>query len=103
MISSACWRCSSVHCSGGSGGRRSLLMTAPRSPGTTIDPPRGSGLAWGGPARRPGTDRLTQGVSYDRLLDGTAQAIHDLVQVGLGDDERRRQQHMVAKAAVDRS
>src|SRR6218665_283013 len=29
-------------------------MTAPRSPGTASDPPGGSGLAWGGPARRPG-------------------------------------------------
>jgi len=28
-------------------------MTTPRSPGTTRDPPGGSGLAWGGPARRP--------------------------------------------------
>jgi tungstate transport system ATP-binding protein len=28
-------------------------MTTPRSPSTAIDPPRGSGLAWGGPARRP--------------------------------------------------
>jgi HAE1 family hydrophobic/amphiphilic exporter-1 len=28
-------------------------MTAPRSPSTAIDPPGGSGLAWGGPARRP--------------------------------------------------
>ncbi len=28
-------------------------MTTPRSPSTSSDPPRGSGLAWGGPARRP--------------------------------------------------
>src|SRR5205814_4662551 len=35
-----------------------LLMTTPRSPSTASDPPRGSGLAWGGPARRPVKDRL---------------------------------------------
>jgi branched-chain amino acid transport system ATP-binding protein len=29
-------------------------MTTPRSPDTASDPPGGSGLAWGGPARRPG-------------------------------------------------
>jgi phosphonate transport system ATP-binding protein len=29
-------------------------MTTPRSPSTAIDPPGGSGLAWGGPAQRPG-------------------------------------------------
>jgi len=34
--------------------RRIMRMTAPRSPGTSLDPPRGPGLAWGGPARRPG-------------------------------------------------
>ena len=28
-------------------------MLAPRLPGTACDPPGGSGLAWGGPARRP--------------------------------------------------
>jgi len=28
-------------------------MSAPRLPGTASDPPGGSGLAWGGPARRP--------------------------------------------------
>ena len=28
-------------------------MFAPRLPGTACDPPGGSGLAWGGPARRP--------------------------------------------------
>ena len=28
-------------------------MTAPRPPSTASDPPGGSGLAWGGPARRP--------------------------------------------------
>ena len=28
-------------------------MTTPRWPGTANDPPRGSGLAWGGPAPRP--------------------------------------------------
>ena len=28
-------------------------MSAPRPPSTACDPPRGSGLAWGGPARRP--------------------------------------------------
>jgi tRNA dimethylallyltransferase len=29
-------------------------MTTPRSPGTATTPPGGAGLAWGGPARRPG-------------------------------------------------
>jgi polyisoprenoid-binding protein YceI len=28
-------------------------MSAPRTPSTACDPPGGSGLAWGGPARRP--------------------------------------------------
>src|SRR5437762_8864274 len=39
-------------------------MTTPRLPSTAIDPPRGSGLAWGGPARRPGADRLIPDVSW---------------------------------------
>ena len=34
--------------------RRVVNRTTPRSPGTASDPPGGSGLAWGGPARRPG-------------------------------------------------
>ena len=32
-------------------------MSAPRPPSTACDPPGGSGLAWGGPARRPGGAR----------------------------------------------
>src|SRR5436190_19030261 len=40
-----------------------LLMTTPRLPNTASDPPRGSGLAWGGPGRRPVKDGLTLDVS----------------------------------------
>ena len=37
-------------------GKTFEAMTTPRSPGTAIDPPGGSGLAWGGPARRPSAE-----------------------------------------------
>jgi hypothetical protein len=39
------------------------IMTTPLSPSTAIDPPRGLGLAWGGPAPRPVKDRLTRDIS----------------------------------------
>ena len=46
-------------------------MTTPRSPSTAIDPPGGAGLAWGGPARRPGmTKGLFQSFGDVWLLDG---------------------------------
>src|SRR5437016_3336554 len=52
----------------------SQLMTAPRSSSTTIDPPRGTGLAWGGPARRPAQPRPTSlgvdDVRHQRLQFG---------------------------------
>ena len=43
----------------GSGKTFEKKMTAPRSAGTAIDPPGGSGLAWGGPARRPAAEADT--------------------------------------------
>src|SRR5947199_9877597 len=47
-------------------GQARMLMSAPRSPSTASDPPRGSGLAWGGPARRPVKDGLA--LSHDSRI-----------------------------------
>jgi len=47
-------------------------MTTPRPPRTAVDPPRGSGLAWGGPARRPVDLRLVIAALLVALLSGCA-------------------------------
>ena len=54
-------------------------MTTPRPPGTAIDPPGGSGLAWGGPALRS-LARLNGNMhAFHLLLEGLATAeIHFL-------------------------
>src|SRR6266568_5109876 len=41
------------------------FTTTPRPPNTARDPPGGSDLAWGGPARRPATIGLAQIASYN--------------------------------------
>src|SRR5438034_7860903 len=66
-----------------------LVMTAPRSPGTAIEPPGGSGLAWGGPARRPaamlGASRIPPGAALARGFVDVLGLLDDLVPCRLVD------------------
>src|SRR5437879_1527518 len=53
-------------------------MSTPRLPSTACDPPGGSGLAWGGPARRPGAPPRALLALLAGAVVGTAQAApHD--------------------------
>ena len=54
------------------------MTTTPRAPGTARDPPRGSGLAWGGPARRPAP--VARATLLTAMLGGAALLAHAVPQ-----------------------
>src|SRR5882757_7084141 len=75
-----------------------VLTRAPRSSSTTSDPPRGSGLAWGGPARRPergcptpslaGCGRLVAADALAELFLLDPAGLHDHIEVVARDRHR---------------